>query len=154
MKPIQTASLLGLVMALSACSDSEPALSTDDTSLSGNPSEIQGDDTATPILSVDNYTAVAGYALQFYAERILPGPSFTSPAPQDFSQPQNTVTDPDTGIETDFFTCSNGGTATRTERISKSDLFQFDNCQNGDNLLNGQLGYEIGKYSYNREFID
>ena len=78
----------------------------------------------------------------------------SNPKPQDFTQLESTVTDPDTGLETASFTCTNGGTATRTDRTSAEPIFKFTNCQIDDSVLNGQLSFQGGKYTYNREFID
>lgn len=158
------ACLLGLILTVAACSSDNTApvvgntensnnASTENSSENGSPG-IQNDAGQAPILSIDNYANVAGFALNFFATQALPGPFPANPRPQDFTQPESTKTDPDTNLEIASFTCANGGTATRTDRASAEPIFNFTDCQVTDSVLNGQLSFQGGKYTYNREFID
>jgi len=162
-----TVVLLCLAGILQACSERDSDLLVDsngnnaasnnsnvDSTVNPNSAEIKEDDsTAGAILSTDNYTDIVGYALTFFANEQFPEPAFRGPDPQDFSNPLSSTIDSQTGLEMTTYVCTNGGTATRTDREADIDLFEFINCQYNDSLLDGQMGYSFGKYGSTREFI-
>ncbi|MEE9335268.1 MAG: hypothetical protein V3U65_14360 [Granulosicoccaceae bacterium] len=148
---LKTGCLIGLTLALSACSARKSDPPVDDTDNSGSLGS-SNDPTATPVLLDNNYSSVVGHVLSFFANEQFPGPALNRLGPPAFTQPQSTTSDAMTGVETAIFTCSNGGEATRVDNIRDPAVFQFTNCQYEDTLLNGQYGLAVGKYTSVREF--
>lgn len=143
--------LICLAFVLTACSDRDTESSEGNANNSGSQGS-QNDPTATPILLDSNYSSVVGHALSYFANEQFPGPALNRLGPPAFTEPQNTISDPITGVETDLFTCLNGGEASRINYLTDPAVFQFTNCQYEDTLFNGHYGLTFGKYNAVREY--
>ena len=151
---LKTGCLISLALILTACSARNSDSSNNDADNTDNldPFGSQNDPNASPFLANANYSSVVGHALSFFANERFPGPALARIGPPEFTQPQSTTFDPETGIETGLFTCSNGGEATRVDNGMDPTVFQFTNCQFEDTLLDGQYGLILSKYNLIQEF--
>ena len=142
--------LVILTFVLTACSSRDT--DSEENANNSGPLGSQNDPSATPILIDSNYSSVIGHALSYFTNEQFPGPALNRLGPPAFTDPQSTTSDPQTDVETDFFTCDNGGTATRINNLTGPAVFQLTNCQYEDTLFNGQYGLSFGKYNAVRDY--
>ncbi len=150
---LRTGCLISLALVLTACSARKTDTTDEEAPTGENSGPFGSDDpNATSVLLASNYSTVVGHALSFFANERFPGPTLIRIGPPAFTEPQSTTVDPTTGVETGFFTCINGGEASRVDNGRDPTVYQFTNCQYEDTILDGQYGLIFGKYNLTQEF--